>query len=209
MSFSLKSCVSHVLDRLRKKPRQVEPKSQHPKLEEGIQNGAVLQGFLSGGGLRVVDLKSDASSPYFKNEKTGFPDGAFHVPGYGEASTLDVALRRAEEDAVAGGRPYREVYGNIQDQFPLPASFDPDSDIDAALSVGRSFDVSRAEDGKFQAVWTVLEFDEYPTHDPEGLRAHMYRATRTAVGVSIVDALQNAIRAPSVENKAEIIRKGV
>ena len=71
-----------------KEPPPAQPCSLD-HLQQALRNGAKLHAFLSGGGLRVVRL-----------EKGG------KLLGYGEHPYIEEALRHADEDTEAGGRPY-------------------------------------------------------------------------------------------------------
>lgn len=85
----------------RKSPKKKKLKFEDciPTLEEILRGGAKLHAFRSGGGLRVVTLEKGKSK------------------GYGEHPSLDEAIRHAVEDYQAGGRPYKEVYGKIYDNY--------------------------------------------------------------------------------------------
>jgi hypothetical protein len=60
--------------------------------------------------------------------------------GYGEHPYIEEALRHADEDTEAGGRPYAEVYGGKYDHY-LTGSSTPSSDLDRWVRQGRTFDV--------------------------------------------------------------------
>lgn len=84
--------------------------------------GAKLHGFRSGGGLRVIRV-----------EMSG------RLIGYGEHPSADEALRHADEDVLAGGRPYKEVYGGKYEHY-LTGSSEVTSALDAVLLRGGTCD---------------------------------------------------------------------
>ena len=101
----------------------------YPYLEKTIRKGARLHAFRSGGGLRVVSINDSDD------------------PGYGEHPYVYEALQYAEEDAKAGGREYKEVYGKLHDHY-LTGDPTPSGGLDAWTLTGRSWDIS-FKDGKF------------------------------------------------------------
>jgi hypothetical protein len=75
----------------------LHPPKEMPKLdglEQALRDGCRLRAFRSGGGLRVVSLTKAGKSV-----------------GYGEHYDITEALRHADEDFLAGGREYKDVYG--------------------------------------------------------------------------------------------------
>jgi hypothetical protein len=103
--------------------------SQYPALSALIQAGASLHAFRSGGGLRVVTI-----CPQFDQKKG--------LGGYGEHPYIYDALAIAEEDAIAGGREYEEVYGeNKLHPHYLTGDSTPAGGLDAWVLCGRSFDI--------------------------------------------------------------------
>jgi hypothetical protein len=69
-------------------------------LEKALTEGCTLTGFISGGGLRVIRV--------LNKEK---------LCGYGEHPRVEEALSHANEDFLAGGRPYKEVYGKLKPHY--------------------------------------------------------------------------------------------
>jgi hypothetical protein len=107
----------------------------YPTLSARIKAGQRLHAFMSGGGLRVVDLHSDTLDT---------ANG-----GYGEHPYIYEALEYAEEDAAAGGREYKEVYGEGKLHLHyLTGDPNPSGGLDAWVRCGRDFDVV-FEDGNF------------------------------------------------------------
>src|SRR3989344_9530066 len=94
-------------------------------LGQALAEGSKIHGFLSGGGLRVVIVKSKQK-----------------LRGYGEHPSVDEALIHANEDFLAGGRPYKEVYGKVHTHY-LTGSRDTTSPLDAWLRQGNTFDAYR------------------------------------------------------------------
>lgn len=109
-----------------------------PALKEG---GGRLHAFLSGGGLRVVRVD----------------DGK--IDAYGEHPTLDEAFRILVDDYEAGGRPYGDVYGKVEDHY-LTGQSQPVNELDAWVRRGSTFDATYA-DGRFQ--FEMRGFGEFHT----------------------------------------------
>lgn len=143
-------------------PEQLNPilmLRPYPTLEKIVKDGYRLHAFLSGGGLRVIYI-------------TTAGDGSCTAAdlAYGEAPHIEEALRLCEEDAVAGGRPYREVYGKLVPHFLTGASM-PSSKLDRWVRGGRDFDVK----------WTGSEFLFYATY-------HDHIRVPDHVGQGVVEA---------------------
>ena len=94
-------------------------------IETALQTGCRLHSFLSGGGLRVIRLETENRV----------------LKGYGEHPHVDDALAHANEDYLAGGRDYYEVYGE-NGKYPhyLTGSTSTTSELDAWVRQGRTFD---------------------------------------------------------------------
>jgi hypothetical protein len=92
-------------------------------IHEALASGCVVRGFLSSGGLRVVRIE--------KNGK---------LKGYGEHPEVDEAIKHADEDYLAGGRKYEEVYGDgkIYPHY-LTGSLSTSSELDAWILKRRQF----------------------------------------------------------------------
>lgn len=101
-----------------------------PGIQTALKNGARMHAFSSGGGLRVVSLE--------KGRRT---------LGYGEAPHVEDALVYTDEDFIAGGLPYKEVYGSGK-KHPhyLTGSSLPSSNIDAWVRWGSTFDCWQEDD---------------------------------------------------------------
>ena len=97
-------------------------------LHQAIKEKCRMHGFLSGGGLRVVRI-----------EKGG------QLKGYGEHPDVSIALLHADQDFLAGGKPYDQVYGAVQPHY-LTGSKQPTGPLDAWLLKGRSFTARRCAD---------------------------------------------------------------
>jgi len=91
-------------------------------LEQALRENCRIHGFRSGGGLRVVRIEQDGT-----------------LRGYGEHPHVEDALAHANEDFLAGGRPYKEVYGVLKPHY-FTGESTPTSDLDAWLLQGRTFD---------------------------------------------------------------------
>ena len=94
-------------------------------IEQALTYGCNIHGFLSGGGLRVVRIEQDGV-----------------LKGYGEHPHVDHALRHADEDYLAGGRDYHDVYGKKHFQY-LTGSTSPNSPLDVWVRQGRTFDAEK------------------------------------------------------------------
>jgi hypothetical protein len=94
-------------------------------IHKAFVSGCKLHAFLSGGGLRVVRI-----------EKNGT------LKGYGEHPHIEEALAHADEDYAAGGRKYKDVYGEdkIHTHY-LTGSSTTSSTLDSWVHQGRTFDV--------------------------------------------------------------------
>lgn len=91
-------------------------------IHTALQQGLRLRAFLSGGGLRVIRLE----------------DGNENLKGYGEHPLVNDALMLAEEDFLAGGRPYKEVYGKKYTHY-MTGTTEAPTRLDEWLLRGRSF----------------------------------------------------------------------
>lgn len=91
-----------------------------------LSKGLKLHAFLSGGGLRVVSLSTKGG-----DEKA-----------YGEHPHVEDALNHLDEDFLAGGRPYNEMYGpkGLYTHY-LTGSTLPTSNLDYWVRRGNTFDV--------------------------------------------------------------------
>ncbi len=91
-------------------------------IEKSLHEGCRLHGFLSGGGLRVMRIEQDKV-----------------LKGYGEQPHAEDALSDANEDYLAGGRPYDEVYGKLKPHY-LTGSSSGASPLDSWMLKGRTID---------------------------------------------------------------------
>jgi len=122
-------------------------------LGKALRDGACLHAFLSGGGLRVVCLER--------------PMGT--LVGYGEHPQLCDALSHAAEDYLAGGRPYKEVYGGSKPHY-LTGSTTPNDDFDAWIRRGQTMD-ARCDDSAIVVELHGYDHQETPKEVGTRLRA--------------------------------------
>jgi hypothetical protein len=114
-------------------------------IERALCGGGRLHAFRSGGGLRVIRIEKG---------KRG------KLLAYGEAPTIDEALRIAADDFEAGVRPYNEVYGKIEEHY-LTGAYAADDPLDVWVCRGRNFDAWH--DGeRFVVELTYLEDAQEP-----------------------------------------------
>ncbi len=113
-------------------------------LEEALRDGCRLHGFRSGGGLRVIRVEDQKGA----------------LRGYGEHPHVEEALAHANEDLIAGGRPYKEVYGKSETHY-LTGSCDASSDLDRWLLRGKDIDAF-TEGREFVVQLRGLETFELP-----------------------------------------------
>lgn len=97
-------------------------------IEKALREGCRLHAFRSGGGLRVIRLEKDGV-----------------LKGYGEHPIVHDAIVHACEDFLAGGRPYKEVYGGTHPHYLTGVSTASDS-LDGWLLKGNTFDAWREGD---------------------------------------------------------------
>lgn len=101
--------------------RELEEGEPLQGIETSLRDGAVVRAFRSGGGLRVVRIENLGD-----------------LVGYGEHPSIDAAIRHADEDFIAGGRPYGEVYGGDKPNY-LTGSIDSTSELDTRIRQGDKF----------------------------------------------------------------------
>ena len=111
-----------------------------------LTDNCKIHTFRSGGGLRVVGV----STP--KKEK-----------GYGEHPDLMEAFRHANEDYLAGGRPYKEGYGKLYDHY-LTGSTGSSSAMDQFVKAGYNIDLEKSADKKVLLTANWSEHIEMPEH---------------------------------------------
>lgn len=97
-------------------------------IETAFREGCRLHAFLSGGGLRVVSLKD-----------------SMRERGYGEHPHIEDALVHLNEDFLAGGRRYSDVYGGKYPHY-LTGSSTSSTELDNWVRQGRTFDAWREGD---------------------------------------------------------------
>jgi hypothetical protein len=104
---------------------QFPPKEQPELLgiHEALRKGYRGHAFLSGGGLRVISFSKGSK------EKA-----------YGEHPHIEEALIHADEDYLAGGRPYKEVYGKKYPHY-LTGDTVSTSNLDYWIRQSHTFDV--------------------------------------------------------------------
>jgi len=105
-------------------PTDPAPIGNYPTLSQILreESTAKLHGFSSGGRLRVVSFQGTRRK------------------GYGEHPYVYNALRIAEDDAIAGGRAYGEVYGPIEPHY-LTGAYPPKDRRFDCWAYQRSFDI--------------------------------------------------------------------
>lgn len=114
-------------------------------IQKAIDNGCIVRGFRSGGGLRVVRIE------YVIGEKST-------LQGYGEHPNIEDALKHAVEDYCQGTRPYNEVYGKIYDKY-LTGSSEVSSPLDRHLLKGGTFRVRSSDIGIFVDLFDLVNGD--------------------------------------------------
>jgi hypothetical protein len=124
------------------------PPKEQPNLD-GLQvalsKEAKIHAFLSGGGLRVVRVNGDN----------------LLLLGYGESIHLEEALVHANEDYLAGGREYSEVYGGIYPHY-LTGDTLSASNIDYWIRRGQTLDLWAEND---QVICQLGGFQHQKTPD--------------------------------------------
>lgn len=98
-------------------------------IDQLLKDGCRLHAFCSGGGLRVVRIEKDSK-----------------LKGYGEHPQVEDALSHANEDYLAGGRPYKKVYGGTKPYY-LTGSSTSTSPLDQWLLQGHTFDAWQNGEG--------------------------------------------------------------
>lgn len=127
-----------------------------PGLMEALQEGEIFHAFLSGGGLRVIHSRDSHK-------------------GYGENIHIEEALVHANEDWLAGGRPYGEVYGPIYPHY-LTGDSMSSSNIDAWVRQGQTFNLWYSDNQ------VVCELHGYINQDiPEWVQAKAKESPGTIV----------------------------
>lgn len=109
-------------------------------IEKALRDGFRLHAFGSGTGLRVVCLKKG-------NKETG----------YGEHPNIEPAIKLANEDYLAGGRPYGAVYGGKYPHY-LTGSTLSTSNLDCWVRNGSTFDAW--QDGN-EIIFRLRGFQQY------------------------------------------------
>lgn len=126
---TIHSAYEMLMAPMRANEREVEKRVQEHQplmgIEKALEDGCKIHGFRSGGGLRVVRI-----------EQAGI------LKGYGEHPSADHALHHANEDFLAGGREYNDVYDK-QHLHYLTGSTEMTSPLDGWLRRGNTFDASK------------------------------------------------------------------
>lgn len=107
-------------------------------IELALNQGHRLHGFRSGGGLRVIRLELEG-----------------RLTGYGEHPSADEALVHVDEDFLAGGRDYHEVYGKLYPHY-LTGGRKITSPLDGWLLQGHTVDAYRTDEGTVRVELTGL-----------------------------------------------------
>lgn len=137
-------------------------------IEQALRYGCRLHAFRSGAGLRVVRIEKDGD-----------------LVGYGEHPHASDALSHANEDILAGGRPYDEVYGCLKPHY-LTGSSSANDELDLWLLQGHTFDV-RCEGNEF-----VFELKGF------NVLHSLRNERRTGRGISLLDASKAAFEATAL-----------
>jgi len=101
-------------------------------IEAALRAGCKMHAFSSGGGLRVVRLERAAKDG---KRNINYPK----LMGYGEHPHIEEALKQLNEDYLAGGRPYKKVYGKLYPHY-LTGDTVSTSNIDWWIRKGSTFD---------------------------------------------------------------------
>jgi hypothetical protein len=101
-------------------------------LEAALRKGGSMHAFLSGGGLRVIRIEKPRHGKLI---------------AYGEHPVVAEAFRITAEDFKAGGRPYGEVYGKLEEHYLTGQSM-PEGELDAWVRRGATFD-AHFKEGNF------------------------------------------------------------
>lgn len=110
-------------------------------IDEALRSGCKLHAFRSGGGLRVIRIQRNGV-----------------LKGYGEHPNVEDALAHANQDLLAGGRPYKEVYGGTHPHY-LTGSTTPTSPLDLWLLQGHFFEVWQEGDEVVFQLEGLKEFE--------------------------------------------------
>jgi len=145
-------------------------------ISAALKCGCRLHAFRSGGGLMVVRISETGEK----------------LKGYGEHPHIDEALDYADEDCLAGGRKYTDVYGKIHPHY-LTGTNEATSPLDAWIKRGRTFD-AYCKDDEF-----VVELHGY-----DGRLVSFVQIGRSSV---LEEALVWAFSAPSNSPRSELDSK--
>lgn len=133
---------------------------QVPGIEKALSEGCKVHAFRSGGGLRVIRIEKDSK-----------------LVGYGEHPSAEEALTHVNDDYLAGGRPYHEVYGE-DGKYPhyLTGSSGSSSKLDSWLLKGHTFDAWKEGD---EVVFQLcgLHHEEHPEDLFERVKGGPYEYT--------------------------------
>jgi len=121
------------------------------EIDLALKNGAKLHGWRSGGGLRVISLELHDRNV-----------------GYGEHPDVLEALEHANEDLLAGGRKYSEVYGKIYPHY-LTGSLDSTSELDRWILDGNDINAEESE-GKIKVTLSGLKIFRTPKETTKKVR---------------------------------------
>lgn len=132
-------------------------------ISTALERGCRLYAYRSDEGLRIIRL-----------ERTG------HLKGYGEHPHIEDALTHANEDYLAGGRRYEDVYGKIHPQY-LAGSHEISSDLDAWIKDGYSLVVVKQNDE------IVVEL--------QGINRFLFTFVKIGHGATFFEAIENAFDA--------------
>jgi hypothetical protein len=103
---------------------------EFPGIHKGLEDGGKIHAFCSGGGLRVVYMRRNGSDDNM---------------AYGEHPHIEDALNHLEEDFLAGGRKYKDVYGGLYPHY-LTGNSIATSNLDNWILRRRTFDCFQVRD---------------------------------------------------------------
>jgi len=105
----------------------MKTKTNYSSIKDALSDGYKMHGFTSGGRLRVLSLTKEGTKKEY----------------YGEGIDFHSALRILSDDVVAGGREYKDVYGDgkIETAYWTGRYPDPGDVIDTWFYQGYGFDV--------------------------------------------------------------------
>lgn len=130
-----------------------------PRVLKGIRaaldQGSTIQGFSLYGGLRVIRIEQGNL-----------------LRGYGENPSIDIAILHADEDFLAGGRNYKNVYGEIEHRTKTVSSQEATSQLDEWILQGNTFDSYKTVNGMIAVELKGWKEQVVPIKIEEQIRKH-------------------------------------